>query len=220
MVVGSLVQRQMQRRGLSSMSDSSHQKSIEHLYDRAERKPDDAEAQAALLRALATEQPHEAIKRFESNQFASNEQCVKAYITALVKANRLGQTNLGRIFPDYQSPTQTSSAAVNLTRPVTQATPSSSSNFFNAGGNGLGSEESPIYVTMQEPSARTQMWRIIRTMLILLLVFSAMNQLMDDRGLGPKGQQAHQVFFFFLMMGEGGGGGGGERKKEKFLCFR
>ena len=37
---------------------------------------------------------------------------------------------------------------------------------------------------------KTQFWRLLRTVIFLLILLSAMNQTMDERGLGGKGARA------------------------------
>ena len=53
----------------------------------------------------------------------------------------------------------------------------------------MGSEESPIYTAQVEPSGRAQFWRFVRTVVVMLIVLSALNQYMDERGgLGGGGK--------------------------------
>jgi ATP-dependent metalloprotease len=43
-----------------------------------------------------------------------------------------------------------------------------------------------LIVAIQQPSAKAQFWKLVRTVLVLLIVLSAVNQIMDDRGLGGR----------------------------------
>lgn len=63
---------------------------------------------------------------------------------------------------------------------------------FGGAGGGGGEAAEPLYVAIQEPSARTQFWKFIRSILTLLIVLAAVNQIMDERGLGGKGPMGHQ----------------------------
>lgn len=149
---------------------------LENAHDYADDHPDDAVAQAKLMEMLAADQPLQAVRRYESGSFAINDDCTKAYIKALVRSERIGQTNLSRIIPASSSNwgSSASPAAVN-----------------GAGMPGLGTESAPLVIEMAEPSTKSQVWRFIRTVIIWLIILSMVTQFMD-RGLGGKGAMNNQ----------------------------
>ena len=54
---------------------------------------------SSRLQALAHESPLQAVRRYESGGYATNDDCTKSYIKALVLSDRLRQTSLSRILP-------------------------------------------------------------------------------------------------------------------------
>eukprot|EP00054_Salpingoeca_dolichothecata_P019610 m.122185 g.122185 ORF g.122185 m.122185 type:complete len:808 (-) comp23315_c0_seq2:81-2504(-) len=142
---------------------------IERLYQQADDRPQDAARQAALYKALLAREPFEVVKRYESQQYASNDECTKLYLEALVFTKRIRQTNLKKILDTKAGDT-------------------------SHDGFAYGSEDNPMHITQKAPSIKEQFWRLLRTLIILISVFAIVQQFMEDRGLGGKGVgvTAHQ----------------------------
>lgn len=49
-----------------------------------------------------------------------------------------------------------------------------------------------MVVSIQQPSSKAQFWKLVRSLLVLLVVLSAVNQIMEDRGLGGRAGMSHQ----------------------------
>ena len=152
---------------------------VDRLYDSAEDNPDNAAAQAKLYGALLHEDPHEVVKRFESGRFASNDTCLKHYVAALVHSKRLQQTNLTYILGKEMSK--------NSRFQQMGGSSGGSSSSFSGGGAmqiGGGTNDSPLVVTMQEPNFRSQVWRLVRSIIVILILISAFSGIMEEKGIG------------------------------------
>eukprot|EP00041_Stephanoeca_diplocostata_P007113 m.98077 g.98077 ORF g.98077 m.98077 type:complete len:710 (+) comp16738_c0_seq2:201-2330(+) len=168
---------------------------IRRLRYAADENRDDASKQERLLEVLAIDNPTAALRRYESGEYAANEACTKHYIRALVNADRLNQTNLSTILPggrDGAAAPMRTPAGFSGMRPAT-ATQQGGGGGQQRGAFGGGDDATaPLYVAIQEPSARAQFWKFIRSIITLLIVLAAVNQIMDERGLGGKGPMGHQ----------------------------
>ena len=54
------------------------------------------------------------------------------------------------------------------------------------GATTKGTNADPVYVMMQEPGFKSQIWRTVRALALAFLVISAFSTLIEERGL-PKG---------------------------------
>jgi hypothetical protein len=113
------------------------------------------------------------------------------YVQALVASNRLQQTNLTYILGKELSK-----------NPRFAASGTGGGNGFggsDSGGGGYsggsGTEDSPLVVTMLEPNMKSQFWKLVRSIIILLIVISAFSGIMEEKGLGGMGgkQTNHEV---------------------------
>eukprot|EP00039_Didymoeca_costata_P028677 m.21932 g.21932 ORF g.21932 m.21932 type:complete len:711 (+) comp7286_c0_seq1:152-2284(+) len=154
---------------------------LDKLENDAEGHPNDPSKQALFYEALLKESPQEVVRRFESAAYASNDTCVKTYVKALIESKRMTQTNLSYVlkkeFERMQRGSLGSPAGMGMGM---------------GGGFGdrrefSGSEDTPLVVTMQEPPFKTSLWRFIRTLVIALVVISALSQLVEESGIGPRG---------------------------------
>lgn len=185
----------------SSHDETVPQAEYEELINDADYNSTDAMKQADLLKVMALRAPLDAIKRFESGQYASNDACVKSYIAALVAAKRLNQTNLNKIFSGLnQMDTATMS---NSTRTMSNSRGafSDSKGAFspkplfgfaaplpsNGSVEGLGTLEQPLHFVKVEPSLKAKIFDLLKYVVFLLIAMSALSQLMEDKGLGGKG---------------------------------
>jgi len=161
--------------------------SFQKILDAAEDNPEDTVYQEKVLEMLAVEKPMQAVKRYESGRYASNDACTKSYIKALVHSNRLNQANLRNILPEHGAGHSSSwGTTSSSTNPSMNGMSSGGGSGFEGGGD-KGSEGSPIFVTMQEPSFKASFWKLVRSFLVILLVLSAVNQILEEKGLGGKG---------------------------------
>lgn len=170
-----------QHRALSLRSTAASGR-VDRLYDEADQYPDDPRRQADLLEVLATSDPEEAERRFESQQYGSNDDCVKHYLTALVNSGNMEYRRLDNIL-EMVAPTLTKGRSAAESRGGYAGDPF----------GGRGDEFEPLNVVMQEPSTKTQMWRLIRLALYMLLFFSFMTQMLKDATEGPGGQGHKKV---------------------------
>lgn len=125
------------------------------------------------------------------------------YIRALVSADRLGQTNLSSII---------GAGHTSGGRGSSSSSGASASGFGGGGTWGMskrqsfegdrqsdgragspGTDEEPMVVQIQQPSTKAQFWKMLRSLIIILVVLSAVNQLMDGRGLGGGGAKSSEV---------------------------
>eukprot|EP00045_Choanoeca_perplexa_P011989 m.129043 g.129043 ORF g.129043 m.129043 type:complete len:766 (+) comp15841_c0_seq4:70-2367(+) len=175
-----------QRATLFGLGDSE----LDEALERADDNPSNSKLQAEAMALLAEENPQDAIKRYRSGRYAVDDAVVKHYITALVNADKLRHENLSTLLPapSTAAPVTDSMAASYSS----QRTGGSGRAGFGGGrsDDGTGTEETPFVVAMMEPSMKTQFWRLLRTVVFLLILLSAMNQTMDERGLGGKGMGA------------------------------
>eukprot|EP00040_Diaphanoeca_grandis_P005499 m.33093 g.33093 ORF g.33093 m.33093 type:complete len:706 (-) comp16755_c0_seq1:122-2239(-) len=155
---------------------------LHRLLEAAEDRPDDPVAQQKVLEIMALEKPIQAVKRYESGRYAINDSCTKSYIKALVYSNRLNQANLHKILPEVGAGHSSSWAA-----------PTSQGGFGSSQYGDKGADGEPFYVAIQEPSLKQSFWKLIRSIVIILLVLSAVNQIMDERGLGGKGPMSSEI---------------------------
>eukprot|EP00045_Choanoeca_perplexa_P011991 m.129059 g.129059 ORF g.129059 m.129059 type:complete len:303 (+) comp15841_c0_seq7:70-978(+) len=173
-----------QRATLFGLGDSE----LDEALERADDNPSNSKLQAEAMALLAEENPQDAIKRYRSGRYAVDDAVVKHYITALVNADKLRHENLSTLLPapSTAAPVTDSMAASYSS----QRTGGSGRAGFGGGrsDDGTGTEETPFVVAMMEPSMKTQFWRLLRTVVFLLILLSAMNQTMDERGLGGKGK--------------------------------
>ena len=190
--------------GSSSSSSSSgggggggevSQQELDDLFDAAEDSPRDADAQASLLEVLAEELPDEAVRRFESGRYASNDECVRHYLSALVYSGDIQNRRLDSVLTSMGgSSSRIQGSGSDATLRFTSGRggggggvgggmdmgygfgdrSNSNSNSGGGGGGdfgGRGNSHEPLHVVMQEPSTRAQMWRLVRLALFLLLFF-------------------------------------------------
>eukprot|EP00730_Choanoeca_flexa_P012667 TRINITY_DN4503_c0_g1_i2.p1 TRINITY_DN4503_c0_g1~~TRINITY_DN4503_c0_g1_i2.p1 ORF type:complete len:724 (+),score=203.51 TRINITY_DN4503_c0_g1_i2:112-2283(+) len=203
---------QQQRAHLFGFGDSE----LEEALDKADDNPDNAKYQAEAMRLLAEEHPDDAIKRYRSGRFAVDDAVTKHYIAALVRADKLKNENLSTLFPAATAqaagiggPVRDSLAASYSSARAgagsTSGMGGSRGGFGGGRQDGSGTAEEPFVVAMTEPSMKTQFWRLLRTVLFLLILLSAMNQAVDERGLGgramgadnevrPETQEHHYTF--------------------------
>jgi ATP-dependent metalloprotease len=114
----------------------------------------------------------EVVRRFESQAFASNEECLREYIRALVNTNRLAGKDLRALI--------NSAGAVDG-----PATPVLNSGIMASGANAVGRDpQDPLYVVMAQPSMKSQMWKTLRVIALGFLAFTGIAALMEDKGLG------------------------------------
>lgn len=191
-----------------------------------------------LSQALAQVEPLEAVKRYESGLYASNDDCFKAYLQALVHSDRLWQTSMSQLTDmlpggSRQSISSVGSAPSCEAKGGSAGAPSSLTVPFpslihsglpdcaieddrqpskpglpvrrHRGSAALcldggwfsrdaaccaqtAEQAAPPLLSRvaQEPSAKTQVWRLIRSILLIMLVLSAVNQIMDDKGIGKS----------------------------------
>mmetsp|Transcript_8486 Transcript_8486/g.25505 ORF Transcript_8486/g.25505 Transcript_8486/m.25505 type:complete len:733 (+) Transcript_8486:280-2478(+) len=55
---------------------------------------------------------------------------------------------------------------------------------LNLGGNGSGSPQEPVYVSLAEPSFRSQLWKSVRGLGMTFLLLAGLGTFMEDRGIG------------------------------------
>eukprot|EP00056_Hartaetosiga_gracilis_P006051 m.92560 g.92560 ORF g.92560 m.92560 type:complete len:711 (-) comp12361_c0_seq1:245-2377(-) len=188
-----------QNRFLATRPEKLHQ-----LYEEADMYPKNAQKQEELFQVLVEEDPDTVISRFESKLYSLNEECAKYYIEALVVSKRLRAKDLAYLFTDIHD------SAPNLL-PSTQNSYNSFQDLqrqqrdrMSQRGSGgpptssredtgfslpPGDEDNPLTVEIKEPSFRQQFWRLLRTVVVLLLFLSAASQIMEERSLGGLGQQ-------------------------------
>lgn len=185
---------------------------LDRLYDEAEEEPHNAEKQATFLGALVEVEPDDVIQRVESKLYTLDEECVKHYLAALVKTGRIKNRDLTTLISDLEgvapgitrksqtfnlmaSPNASYSSARDSRGERSHAFADASGGFSSSGGGSggekRGSYESPVFVQMAEPSFMSQVWRFIRTVVIILLIVSATSQILEDRNMGGFSQ--HEV---------------------------
>lgn len=202
-----------QRRLLFSRdADSIDEEELEELFEAADASPRDPKKQAALLEVLCRADPSAAIQRVESKNYATfTNECLRYYVTALVESGVIYKRDLTRLEPlidaiirnnanksksswddgdDVSAPASFSSAKTLSSKLGALGSPASGG-FF---GGSAGSEHSPLHVVMQEPSPKSQMWRLIRTLILLTLVFLIVSQFIEERGFpGRVGQAGQEI---------------------------
>eukprot|EP00658_Telonema_sp_P-2_P051451 TRINITY_DN3951_c0_g1_i4.p1 TRINITY_DN3951_c0_g1~~TRINITY_DN3951_c0_g1_i4.p1 ORF type:complete len:626 (+),score=158.62 TRINITY_DN3951_c0_g1_i4:114-1991(+) len=144
----------------------------------ANQQKNDPHRQAYFMReANNAGNSSEVVRRFESQRFASNEECVKEYIKALVNTNRLGGKDLTSVLATGQPNVASGALAAGSVGGV-------------AGGT---NPNEPLYVVMANPSFKTQLWKTVRWVAIGFMVITGIGSLLEDRGLGAKNKSNNEV---------------------------
>eukprot|EP00051_Salpingoeca_urceolata_P007891 m.101451 g.101451 ORF g.101451 m.101451 type:complete len:852 (-) comp15459_c0_seq1:111-2666(-) len=164
-------------------SSQASDRKLEALFDSAEQSPNDPVKQAAFLKVLAAADPEACVQRFESEQYASNQDCVKAYLSALVTTDRLQRTDISHLFAGTAAPAPGSFE--NLTRQNFSNRQSHGNHqSYNAGQFEYeGSHrEAPVHVVLEEPSFRTWLIRMARFAVIAVFAWSLLKEAADQSG--------------------------------------
>ncbi|EDQ90631.1 uncharacterized protein MONBRDRAFT_24212, partial [Monosiga brevicollis MX1] len=111
---------------------------LDAVVEEADAHPNDASKQAQALQLLAEEEPEEAIRRFTSQRYASDDACIKHYIAALVNAGRLESTDLTPILAKYSTASAAAAAVADM--PLASMAPRQAS--FGGKDTGRGSDYS------------------------------------------------------------------------------
>eukprot|EP00939_MAST-03C_sp_MAST-3C-sp1_P003419 g3419.t1 len=149
----------------SSSSSYLALKHLQRLERQANSSPQAAGVQAQYLKALNNVKPSEVVRRVESGIFASSTETAAEYVAALSKVRGTMHGLRGGAANDGGSRAAAAAAAVGESN----------------GGWGL-SDERPIHVMMSPPTLRQQIWRTVRSVLGLFLLFSFVGVALEDRG--------------------------------------
>lgn len=116
----------------------------------------------------------EVVRRFESQAFASNEECLREYIRALVNTNRLGGKDLRTLITSAGVADGSAAAAM-------------APGMMAAGTVGRDPQD-PLYVVMAQPNMKTevvsQLWKTLRVVALGFLAITGIATLVEDRGMG------------------------------------
>lgn len=116
----------------------------------------------------------EVVRRFESQAFASNEECLREYIRALVNTNRLGGKDLRTLITSAGVADGSAAAAI-------------APGMMAAGTVGRDPQD-PLYVVMAQPNMKTevvsQLWKTLRVVALGFLAITGIATLVEDRGMG------------------------------------
>jgi len=181
---------------------------LERLEASANSDPQNAIKQSEFYRELNKVDPLAVTQRYESEQFASNEACMKEYISALSRADKLDKImpTISNVlsgamkqspkgFGNYSSKALSSSAnassaaSSNMTNTSSNATVLASQGTggaFLGAEAGRGTNTEPVHVIMHEPGIKSQLWKTFRTLAMAFLLITGFSALIEDRGL-PKG---------------------------------
>lgn len=112
----------------------------------------------------------EVVRRFESQAFASNEECLREYIRALVNTNRLGGKDLRTLITSAGVADGSAAAAM-------------APGMMAAGTVGRDPQD-PLYVVMAQPNMKSQLWKTLRVVALGFLAITGIATLVEDRGMG------------------------------------
>lgn len=112
----------------------------------------------------------EVVRRFESQAFASNEECLREYIRALVNTNRLGGKDLRTLINSAGVADGSAAAAM-------------APGMMAAGTVGRDPQD-PLYVVMAQPNMKSQLWKTLRVVALGFLAITGIATLVEDRGMG------------------------------------
>ena len=184
------------KRGRSTARHSRRELSsgrAQRLEAEANANPNDAAVQSEYMRELAEVMPEEAVRRFNSGMFASNEGVVLAYVRAASKVGQLDLRSLSRAAAAAEG-----SGAASF-RPqasfgggggaAQQQHMASAAAGSMAQQQGAGALE-PLEVRIAPPGLRAQLWSMLRWSIGAIIVVSAISVVMDERsgaGGGKKG---------------------------------
>lgn len=157
----------------------------------ANLQKEDPHRQAHYLREANTAgNSAEVVRRFESQQYASNEECLKEYITALVKTNRLASKDLSTLVATNQA--VAASGIATAAGSLAAGRYPGSLEALGVAGSGGRDPNDPLYVAMANPSFKSQVWKTVRVVAIGFLVLTGLGSLLEERGLG-KGMSNNEV---------------------------
>merc|ERR1712166_1340363 len=106
----------------------------------------------------------EVVRRFESQAFASNEECMREYIRALVNTNRLGGKDLRALINGAGAADGSAAAAINP-------------GMMAAGTVGRDAQD-PLYVVMAQPDMKSRLWALARALALGFLAITAVSTLL------------------------------------------
>jgi ATP-dependent metalloprotease len=192
----------------ASFLNAFRESRTDRVLSDADSHPDDPHRQYEAMRMLAQTMPAEAVRRYESQQFATNPQIHREYLRA---CGETGSSPDPKLQPQTvshvpQPPTPSSYASsysygVPLPPPPPQQQQplasssyqpqqyssaaynfsSPSSNASSPYSGSFGGLPQPLTVTIAEPSGMSQLWRTVRYALLGLLMLSGVSVLMEDR---------------------------------------
>jgi len=143
----------LQRRFASRMATKNR---VIFLEEVANRERDNAEAQAEYMKAIVNEDPDYVIRRYESGQYAVDDDVNAQYMKALLITDRLSVREAQRKFAP------SSHASHSSKNPISS-------------GSASGTEEQPVHVIMNAPKGsffREQFWNTVRFLIGLFLILS------------------------------------------------
>jgi len=112
----------------------------------------------------------EVVRRFESQAFASNEECMREYIRALVNTNRLGGKDLRALINGAGVADGSAAAAMNP-------------GMMAAGTVGRDAQD-PLYVVMAQPDMKSRLWALARALALGFLAITAVSTLLENAVTG------------------------------------
>ncbi|KAJ1462274.1 peptidase family M41-domain-containing protein [Pelagophyceae sp. CCMP2097] len=191
-----------QRRSLVGFFKNRYLKTLEH---RANDAPEDAAAQLAFVRALRSEHPEAALRRIEmlmagpaGRSAIVSESMTREYLKALVATGQMDNAPLediiGKLSLSAGGGAALGGAARQRALGAVAAAKAAPEGFAAGIGGAAYSEAKPLVVAMAPVGWRSQLWRLLRVVLVAFVMVSAFGALMDDRGISSRmGASTHQI---------------------------
>lgn len=160
-----------------------------------------ASEQQNLLKEMNKTDPEGVVKAFESGAFPQTEANLAEYVKALVKLDRLDNNAMLRAV-QRGSFRGAATGQAPASSGIPTATP-----IMAAASEGLGTSTNPIFTAQTEQTFKAQLWRTIRTLGSVFVVFSAIGALFESApggagisrgiigGQEPKPQAASKTKF-------------------------
>lgn len=179
--------------GCRTFGSLRNDSALHMLLEDAERNRGNARKQYVLYRVLVGTDPAEVIRRYESGQYAADDACAREYVRALALSNELERVSVHVKHAEERAGDGAGTMPMSAPAPTPAQTPvahATSSSPLEAPGG----PDRPLHVVMHQPTMRQQLWRTVRTLLIGLLVISAVSSVLEERGVGGRSLSIHTEY--------------------------